>query len=114
MATIIYADGRTEEVQPRNGHDFQLDELRAIVNGYTEAIATRDGRVMIINETGRIEGLPRNEQATLRAKLATPQEKAASKKLLESTGFSVIVFGNLDEPDYVAGNVLVCERREVE
>ncbi len=114
MATIIYPDGTQIEIQPRNGHDFQLDELHAIVDGHIEIIPTRDGRIMVGNDDSKLLGLPRSEAATALAQLATPQEKAASKKLLEGSGFRVLFFGNPNEPDYVAGSVLVCERHEVE
>ena len=38
MATIYYADGRSEERQPANGHDFELKELQQIVGGYIEIL----------------------------------------------------------------------------
>ncbi len=82
MATIIYPNGLTSEVQPRNGHDFQLDELQAVVDGYIEMIPARDGRIIVLNDEGKRLGLPRNEQATQLAMLPTPEERAAFKKEL--------------------------------
>lgn len=114
MGIILYPDGTQKETHPRNGHDFSLDELHAIVDGYIEVIPARDGRLIVLNEDGKRLRLPRNEQATQLAMLPTPQERAASKQMLEGSGFRVIDFTTPGEPDYVAGTVLVCERHEVE
>lgn len=64
MATILYPDGSQREVTPENGTNFILKELQSIVQGWIELIQCRDGRLMVINENGRLEGLPYNEQAT--------------------------------------------------
>ncbi len=113
MATIIYPDGRTEEVSPRNGRDFSLDELSKIVQGHIEVVYTKDTRIMVINEEGKLLDLPRNEKATALANLPTPEERAALKNDLASSGVDVIDLIPPDEQDYIAGTVLVCEDHEV-
>lgn len=65
MAKIIYANGETKEVQPKNGRDFSLAELTAIVGGYIEVTQTiKDGEIMIVNEEGKLLDLPYNPKAT--------------------------------------------------
>ena len=36
MATLIKADGTIEEIKPKNGTDFQLEELQKYVDGNIE------------------------------------------------------------------------------
>ena len=110
MATILYPDGRHEEVKPDNGTDFKLDELRRIVGGNIEIIPTKDRRIMVLNEEGKLLELPRNEQAGLLVDLMTPEKIAEMKQLY---GDSLIIAGDPNEPDYIAGTVLVCNSHEV-
>ena len=42
-----------------------LKEMQEFVEGYIELIALPDGRDMIINEEGKITGLPENIEATI-------------------------------------------------
>lgn len=64
MAEILRADGTSQQVQPRNGTDFQLDEVKAIVGGWVEIVGLADGRLMVCNEEGKLIGLPPNFAAT--------------------------------------------------
>ena len=109
MATIYYADGRVEERQPANGHDFELKELQQIVGGYIEILPMKDGRMMVCNEESKLEGLPRNEQATALIDFPSPSEIRA----MLAARHDIIFVGDPDEPDYIAGDVLVCESSEV-
>jgi hypothetical protein len=66
MATFLYTPEPDEQVQlvrPRGAH-WSLEELQALVGGYIEVVRTIDGRLMVINEMGKLEGLPLNKQAT--------------------------------------------------
>ena len=63
-ARIIYANGTEKEISPKNGKDFQLEELQKIVEGYIEVLPIHDGEIMIMNEEGKINGLPINKKAT--------------------------------------------------
>jgi len=114
MGTIMYTDGRTEERQPANGRTFSLKELQAIVEGYIEIIPTKDERIMVLNEEGKLLDLPRNEQATALAYLATPADIAHMRMAL---GDGLIYVGpdlETEGGDYIAGTVLVCTSSEVE
>ena len=84
MATIIKADGRKIETQPKNGRDFKLEELKKIVGGYIEIVTLSDNKIMVINEEGKVNGLPINIIAT------------------QLFGYDIIV-----------GDVLVCNSDEV-
>lgn len=52
------------EVKPANGKRFTLEELQKFVGGYIEALGLHDGRVMWLNEEGKLDGLPLNAIAT--------------------------------------------------
>lgn len=64
MATLYRANGGVEKVVPENGKSFTLRELQGYVDGYIELIRTHDGKIMMINEEGKLLGLPVNETAT--------------------------------------------------
>lgn len=63
---VIPTDGMRpiEPLAPANGTDFTLEELQKIVGGYIEVVRLDDGAIMIINEEGKLHGLPPNERAT--------------------------------------------------
>ncbi len=68
MATVLYVDGTRAPVAPRSAPSFTLEELQALVGGYIEVVALRDGRLLVLNEEGKLEGFPYNEQATALAR----------------------------------------------
>lgn len=83
METVwITSSGKSAPTKPENGSDFTLEELQGYVGGYIELVYLRDGRIMVVNEEGKIEGLPPNQIATE-------------------------IYGNPN--DYVVGNVLVTD-----
>ena len=63
MARIIKPDGTEIEVNPKNGTDFSLEELQAIVEGYIEPIYFEHG-VMVVNEEGFMKNLKPNWKAS--------------------------------------------------
>lgn len=65
-AQLIKASGEVIPVEPENGTDFKLEELNRFVEGYIEVIHPphQDGKIMIINEEGKLKGLPYNAAAT--------------------------------------------------
>lgn len=66
MAHIYYANGEIKEVTPKNGTDFQLEELQEIVGGYIWVIELKrdtEQRILVINYE-KLKGLQMNEKAT--------------------------------------------------
>lgn len=87
MSKLIKADGTTVEVRPNNGTDYTLEELQGFVGGYIEIVPTyKDDEILVVNEEGKLEGLPFNKEATLLARISW---------------------------DYIAGDALLCKSREV-
>lgn len=88
MAKIITTDGLEIEVSPKNGTDFSLEEMQKVVGGYIEMYHISD-MLMVINEEGKLYGLPYNEKAT---KLFRESYKT---------------------DDFIVGNVLVCDNNQI-
>lgn len=63
MAEIIYPNGETLPFEMK-GKTASLKELQDAVGGLIECVDTNDGRLMIINEEGKLEGLEPNHVAT--------------------------------------------------
>ena len=77
MATLIYADGEEEEVHPKDGNKFSLEELQEFVEGQIQVVTnysrlfnlgfmddSKDS-VMLVNEEGIIHNLPDNITASV-------------------------------------------------
>jgi Domain of unknown function (DUF3846) len=67
MSSSLYrTDGTIVPVAPANGVHWTLPELQGLVGGYIEHCCTLDGRIMIVNELGKIVTpmLPLNKEAT--------------------------------------------------
>lgn len=92
-AQVIKADGTIVKVEPKNGTDFSLEEMNEIVGGYLEIVWFHDGsnNIMVLNEEGKIGGLPYNHQATIIAQ----QGRAIGLN------------------DEIVGNVLLCHKDQV-
>lgn len=53
------------EVEPNNGTDFTLEELQHIVDGAMDIQKLpKSGLIMVLNDEGKLNGLPKNEKAT--------------------------------------------------
>ncbi len=61
---ILRHDGESVETSPRNSKHYTLKELSNAVNGYAECVRLIDGRLMWVNEEGRMLGLPVNTRAS--------------------------------------------------
>ena len=61
---IYHQDGRMVETPPDNGEYFTFQELQFLVEGMVEIVPLPSGKIMICNEEGKINGLPKNEKAT--------------------------------------------------
>jgi len=121
MALILRTDGSEEEVSPASGKTFSLEELQTIVGegtvegrGYIEIVPCKDKKhIIVLNEEGKLLGLPINARASELADLPT---QADIDRLRKAVGSTLIVVGDDDPlhgPDVIVGTVLVCENREV-
>ena len=63
-AKIIYTDKEAEDYTPKNGKTFELDELQGIVDGNFEIVRLRDGRIIIVDEDGKLKDKAVNIPAT--------------------------------------------------
>ena len=75
MAKLIKTDGTITEVKPINGKSFSLKELQGFVGGIVEIVPLPSGKEMCVNEEGKLNGLPKNEEATKIWKEEYPIEK---------------------------------------
>lgn len=89
MARLIKTDGTETEVLPKNGTTFQLAELQELVGGHIEVVNLPDGRLMMIDEDGKLKGLARNDLGTFMGDLS---------------GIAFV--------DTIVGPVVVCEASE--
>ena len=48
MAKIYKANGEVLDIEPKNGTDFKLEELQAIVGGLIDCQMTNDGKDLIV------------------------------------------------------------------
>ena len=89
MAKIYKTNGEVLDIEPKNGKDFSLEELQTVVGGYIEIAEMQGGEYMVINEEGKLKGLPFNENAT----------ELYQKKVYQG--------------DFIVGDVLVCKKSQV-
>jgi hypothetical protein len=87
MAILLKANGRRKNVYPENNTDFSLKELQKYVGGSIQMVGTKDNRIIVMNEEGKIKKLPPNKRAT---------------KLYE--------YG---EYDYIVGDVLIVQTNQI-
>lgn len=88
MAKIYKTDGTSVSVEPKNGKDFKLDELKEIVGGYIEVLHLNGNEILVCNEEGKLKGYPLNIEAT---------------RIVQENDIS----------DYIVGNVLICDTKQV-
>ncbi len=62
---IINPDNSIKETKPTNEKIFSLTELQEIVGGYIEIVFFQNGYCLVVNEEGKLNGLPLNPYATL-------------------------------------------------
>lgn len=57
------SNGEVQEITPKNGKHFSLDELQGFVEGYIEIVSIGD-KHLVVNEEGKLNGLDINSKAT--------------------------------------------------
>lgn len=80
----------SSNIQPHNGKTFSADELHELIGGFYEVLWLSDGRIMWLNEEGKLQGLPPNPVADLMAH--------------EKSGIAPW--------DHIVGNVVITTREE--
>ena len=90
MGKLIRWNGDTSDVQPLNGTDYQLDELKKFVDGYIEIVNLSDGCIMVVNENGAFTKKP-NKLATITA----------------------LIYHAIRPNEIIFGDALVCKSSEV-
>lgn len=91
MAKLYKTDGTIISVEPKNGKDFKLEELKEFVGGYIEIVGLVDSMFMVVNEEGKLNGLDFNMNATT---------------VLEN-------YAQCPTNDYIVGDALVCGRNQI-
>lgn len=90
MAEIIKTNGTRYTVVPQNGTDFTLKEMQAIVGGLIELIELDGENTMVINEEGKLLGMPCNVEASRRFISHFPSTS-----------------------DFIVGDVLICNNNQI-
>ena len=75
MAKHIKINGEELEVKPKDGKRFTLEELQGFVGGTIDFAYMPSGRVLVVNDNGKLEGLERNDRATQIWQAEYPIEK---------------------------------------
>lgn len=92
MKDIIYkTNGEVKEISPKNETYYTLKELQEIVGGSIEILHLKGicNKFMVINEEGKLNKLPYNENATILYKLS------------------------LNTDDFIVGDALVCHTNRI-
>lgn len=87
QSVIFMASGSIKIVDPANGKDFSLEELKEIVDGYIEILHIGD-KLLVCNEEGKLQNLQYNATAT---------------RLINAAGIK----------DYIVGNALFCDKDKI-
>lgn len=87
MAKIIRTDGTSVEVKPRNGRRFTFPEVYELIGcELIQIVHTVDGRILLVDEEGKLFGRDYNPRATE-------------------------LYGVMD--DFIVGDVLLCDANQV-
>lgn len=105
MAKLLKVDGTSTEVKPAIGKTFELSELQACVGGTIDMVTLPDDQVIVLNDNGKLEGMVYNAAAT---KLIVDIAE------IDSYGEPGTWSKDLDqERDYLVGDILLCDKTEV-
>lgn len=89
MDYIIKTDGTKIKIAP-DAKTYTLEEMQEIVGGYIEFVWLSPFYLMVVNEEGKLNGLPMNDSATDLLRLYK------------------------DTTDFIVGDVLVCEKDHID
>lgn len=71
----MLTSGEIVDVKPKNKRHFSYEELTAIVGGMVEIVPLPSGKLLVCNEEGKLNGLPKNDRATLEWQTEYPIDK---------------------------------------
>lgn len=72
---LITTDAKITIVEPKDGKQFNLEEMQSFVGGTVDIMTLQDFSVIYVNDNGKLEGLPKNAIATEMWKASFPIEK---------------------------------------
>ena len=91
MAKVYRVNGNVEDVRPKNGKHFSLEEMYALIGcEWVEFVYLSNG-IMVVDEEGKLNAKEYNDKATAIASVD-----------------QAICLG-----DWIAGDALVCDNNEV-
>ena len=61
---LYFTNGSRQEVLPANKETFTLEELQGFVGGTVQFAYLADGRIIVVNDDGKVLNLPFNAAAT--------------------------------------------------
>jgi hypothetical protein len=64
LAVVIHCQGGHEVLEEETGKPFSLERLQELVGGYIETIPLDKDTILVVNEEGKLKGLPVNMSAT--------------------------------------------------
>jgi len=65
MAMLLKTDGTSVTITPKNGTDFSFEECYPLLACDTiQIVETSDGRILLIDEEGKLKDRPVNQAAT--------------------------------------------------
>ena len=96
MAIFYETNGSITILLPQIGHQFSYAELKGMVKGMVQIVPLPDGKSIIVNEEGKLIGLPVNEAATAEWKRQYPIEKYP-----------------LNNDELIVGNALIVDDKEL-
>ncbi len=116
MAYIIKHTGEITKVQPKNGTDFQLDELQAVVGGCIEVIYSgriNNGRLFKVGSDGagavKITTLDTSGGGWIMVcNEDLPNKEDAFNEIAS------LFYANFPDYDFIGGDVLLCRDSEVQ
>ena len=85
MATIVHADGSEEYLD-----DCSLASLQSVVGGFIQIVSTVDGKLVVLDEEGKLKSKALNLRATEMLK------------------------GRISDTDYIVGDVVVATTDEID
>lgn len=64
MATLFKVGEKPKTIEPKNGSDFQLEEVWDLIGGYVQVVTLHNGEILLCDEDGLLKQLPFNSKAT--------------------------------------------------